>query len=106
MLFRSVSKCNPGLSTYIDLTTDARWIVRKEIARATIGVVGVSGLWRLNTRPHLWIGAVLAVGQVGTVVRAASLPSDIAWPASQRTVAAIAAVVVMAATGHGKGDSK
>ena len=101
--------CNVGLestATYFDLTTDARWIVREEIARATIGVVRVSRLWRLNTGPYLWIGAVLAVGQVGAVVRAASLPSDIAWPASQRTVATIAAILVVAATRHGKGDSK
>lgn len=95
-----------GLTRRSDLATDARWIVCKEIARATIGVIGIGGLRCLDARPHLWIGAILAVGQVGAVVGATSLPRNIAWSASQRTVAAIAAIVVMAATGHGKGDSK
>ena len=89
-----------------NLSTDARWIIGKVIARAAIGVVRVSGLWCSHARTYVRIGTVLAVGEMSTVVGSTSLPANVAWTASYGTVAAIAGIVVKAATGHGKSYSK
>ena len=89
-----------------NLSANAWWIIGKEIAWTTIGVVRVSCLRCSHAGPHVWIGTVLAMRKVSTVVGTASLPTNVAWTASNWTVAAIAAIVVKAATGHGKGYSK
>ena len=93
---RTLASCQTGWQGSLKntLPTDAWWVIREVIAGATIRVVRISGLRCLYARTDLWIGTILAVGQVSTVVGTTSLPSDPAWPTSQRTVAAIAVVVM------------